>query len=166
MNKEHKDPDTVDWKAPAVEETSEHCVLGRFQTCSKERIKVLTDAIERDHLLQYTPSLLYPEGHQDGNWRNHIRESICVTPTASEDFFFDSWMKELGSEVAEHGESSQQTQPKTTNPTVRTGRPRQNNRPVRVLRKSTKVSHLVAKAPMKERGDLFLNVCQCLLNVR
>ena len=32
-------------------------------------------------------------------------------------------MKELGLEVAGHGESSQQTQPKTTNPMVRTGRP-------------------------------------------
>ena len=32
-------------------------------------------------------------------------------------------MKELGSEVAGHGERSQQTQPKTTNPMVRTGRP-------------------------------------------
>ena len=37
--------------------------------------------------------------------------------------FQDNWMKELGSEVAGHGESSQQTQPKTTNPIVRTGRP-------------------------------------------
>ena len=35
----------------------------------------------------------------------------------------DNWMKELGSEVAGHGESSQQTQPKTENPIVRTGRP-------------------------------------------
>ena len=32
-------------------------------------------------------------------------------------------MKELGSEVAGHDESSQQTQPKTPNPIVRTGRP-------------------------------------------
>ena len=31
-------------------------------------------------------------------------------------------MKELGSEVAGHGEDTQQTQPKTTNPIVRTGR--------------------------------------------
>ena len=37
--------------------------------------------------------------------------------------FTDNWMKELGSEVAGHGESSQRTQPKTTNPIVRTGRP-------------------------------------------
>ena len=32
-------------------------------------------------------------------------------------------MKELGSEVAGDGEDSQQTQPKTKNPIVRTGRP-------------------------------------------
>ena len=37
--------------------------------------------------------------------------------------FFDNWMKELGSEVAGGSEDFQQTQPKTTNPIVRTGRP-------------------------------------------
>ena len=42
---------------------------------------------------------------------------------------------------------------------------RQNNRPIRVLRKSTNVSYLASKAPMKEQGDLFIIVCQCLLNV-
>ena len=36
--------------------------------------------------------------------------------------FKDTWMKELGSEVAGHGDSSQVTQPKTTNLIVRTGR--------------------------------------------
>ena len=41
----------------------------------------------------------------------------------------------------------------------------QNIHPVRVLRKSTNVSCLAAKAPMKEQGDLFIIVCQCLLNV-
>ena len=35
--------------------------------------------------------------------------------------FRDNWMKELGSEVAGHGESSQRTQPKTPHPIVRTG---------------------------------------------
>ena len=37
--------------------------------------------------------------------------------------FKDDWMKELGSEVAGGGKDSQQTQPKTKNPIVRTGRP-------------------------------------------
>ena len=61
-------------QAEKVEETSEHCVLGRHQTCSKERIEVLSDTIERHHPLHYTPSLLYPEGCQDGNWRYHLRK--------------------------------------------------------------------------------------------
>ena len=84
MAEEHRDPETVDLKsiasctrhAESVEETSKHGVLGRYQTWSKERIKVLSDGIERHHPFQYTPSLLYPEGNQDGNWRNHIRKSL------------------------------------------------------------------------------------------
>ena len=45
--------------------------------------------------------------------------------------FKDSWMKELGSEVAGGSEDSQQTQtqPKTTNPTVRTWRPVSTEQP-------------------------------------
>ena len=38
-------------------------------------------------------------------------------------------MKELGSEVAGGGEDSQQTQPKTKNPIVRTGRPVKSEQP-------------------------------------
>ena len=60
-NKEHKDPDEIILNAPllaihaqSMEETSKSGVLGRYQTCSKERIKVLSDAIERHHPLQHT----------------------------------------------------------------------------------------------------------------
>ena len=114
-----------------MEETSKHGVLGRYQTCSKERSKVLSDAIERHDPLQHSPSLLYPEGYQDGNWRNHMRESICVTRPPPKISFTDNWMQELGSEVAGHGENSQQTQtqPKTTNPILRTGRPVSTEQP-------------------------------------
>ena len=46
MNKEHKDPDEIDLIAPrlawsqakSMEATSKHSVLGRYKTCSKERI--------------------------------------------------------------------------------------------------------------------------------
>ena len=72
--------------ADSVEETSKHGELGRHQSCSKERIEVLSNTIERHHPSQDTPILLYPEGYQDGNWRNHIRKSIWITSTASEDF--------------------------------------------------------------------------------
>ena len=85
MNKQHKDLDTIDLKAPRLEETSKYGVLGRHQFCFEERIEVLSDSIERHHPPRHTPSILYPEGYQDGNWRSHIRERICVTSASSKD---------------------------------------------------------------------------------
>ena len=83
--KKNKDPDTIDLEAPrlaqyihkSMEETSEYGVLGRHQTCSKERIEVLSDTIERCHSSRNTPSLLYPESCLDGNWRSHFRKYMC-----------------------------------------------------------------------------------------
>ena len=46
-----------------------------------------SDVIERHHLSRNTPSILYPEGCQNGNWRYHVRKSKRVTSTASIDFF-------------------------------------------------------------------------------
>ena len=66
-------------------------------------------------------------------------------------------MKELVSEVAGGSEDSQP--PKTNKPIVRTER--LCNHPVRLLRKSTKVSCLAAKAPMKERWDLSTCASVC-----
>ena len=66
------------------------------------------------------------------------------------------WMKELGSEVAGGGKDSQQTQPKTKNPIVRTGRPvlseQQSGSSVQEIEN---VSNVTAEAPMKEQRDLF-----------
>ena len=83
-------------------------MLGRHQTCSKERIKILSDAIERHHPLRYTPSLLYPEGYSDGERRNHVRKSIYESPRPVPKISF--------------AEGSQPTQP-NLNPIHRTGRP-------------------------------------------
>ena len=93
-DKEHKDPNNIDLEAPRlawykqkiVEKTSKHGVLGRHQSCSKESIEVLSDAIERHHSSRNTPSLLYPESCSDGIWRHLLRESICVTSTSPKDF--------------------------------------------------------------------------------
>ena len=67
-------------------------------------------------------------------------------------------MKELGSEVAGGGEDSHQTQPKTNNPIVGTGRlvwsEQQTGSSVQEIEN---VPNLIAKAPMKEQGDLFMN---------
>ena len=106
-----------------MEKTSRHCVLGRFSTCSTEKIQVLSNKIERNHPSRHTPSLLYPESCCAGNWRNHIRESFCVTSTSSKDFLKDDWMKELDSKIAGGGEDSQQIQPKSKTQLSRTRRP-------------------------------------------
>ena len=62
----------------------------------------------------------------------------------------DNWMEELGSEVAGGGKDSQQTQPKTKKKQMLEQGDLfwQSNHPVQVLRKSTNVSCLTAKAPM------------------
>ena len=100
-----------------MEETSKHGVLGRHQSCSEERIEVLSDTIERHHSSRNTPSLLYPESCSDGNWRSHIRKSICVTSASSKDFLKHDWMKELGSEVARQPEGEVARQAKGSQPT-------------------------------------------------
>ena len=69
-----------------------------------------------------------------------VYESLRPFPKIS---LRNGWMRELCSEVAGGGKDSQQTQPKTKNPFVRTGR-------------------LVSA---EQQGDLFPVVCQCLLNV-
>ena len=68
MDKNHKDPETIDLNAPRHAQymhkawkTSEHSVLGRHQSCPEERIEVLSDSIERYHSSRNTSSLLYSE---------------------------------------------------------------------------------------------------------
>ena len=84
-------------------------------------------------------------------------EKVFASPRPPRKISFkDNWMKELGSEVAGGGKNSQQTKPKTKNPSVRTGRPvlseQQSGSSVQEIEI---VSNLAAKAPMKEQGDLF-----------
>ena len=86
-----------------------------------------------------------------------IYEKVHASPLPPPKMSFkDNWMKELGSEVAGGGKDSQQAQPKTPNPIVRTGRPilseQQSGSSVQEIEK---FSNVTAKAPMKEQVDLF-----------
>ena len=58
-----------------------------------------------------------------------IYEKVCASRPPPKISSKDNWMKELGSEIAGDGENSQQTQTKTTNPIVRTGRPVSTEQP-------------------------------------
>ena len=78
-----------------AEKTPGYSVFGRHTACSTKRIEVLSNKIERNHLLRYTPSLLYLESSCDEFWRNHIPESTSVTSTTTEDFLqrqLDEWI--------------------------------------------------------------------------
>ena len=140
--------------AQCMEETSKHCVLGRNQTCSKERIKVLSNAIERHHPLRYNPSLLYPESCSDGNWSNHKRKKYMNLLERLRRFPWDmigwrNWAQKLLDKQKSTNQPNQ-----TLIQLKERGDPLwQNKRPVRVLRKSIHVSLLTARIPI------------CLLNV-
>ena len=138
MNKEHKDPDVIDLDAPRLawhkqktwknHQNSVYWVDEFYQTRS--------NAIIPKAIVMETGEVLY--------------EKVYMSPRPPPKISFnDNWMKELGSEVAGGSKDSKQTQPKTKNPIVRKGRlVKSDNHPVRVLRKSTNVSCLIAKAPM------------------
>ena len=99
MNKELRNTNKIDletprlvWHKQKVEETSKHSVLGGHKTCSIEKIKVLSDAIECCH---------------------SVHEKVCVTSATTDDSFKDYWMKELNSQVAGSSKDSQRTLPKS-----------------------------------------------------
>ena len=99
-----------------------------------------------------------------------IYEKVYASPRPPPQISFkDNWMQELGSEVAGGGKDSQQTQnqPKTTNPTVRTGRPVSTEQPSSASAEEINERFLLSceSTNEKKKGDLFLIVCQCLLNI-
>ena len=92
MDENLKDPETIDLNEPRHAQylhnawkTSRHCVLGRHQSCSAERIEVLSNEIERYHSSRNTPSLLNSESCSDGNRRSQKREGIHVTSASPKD---------------------------------------------------------------------------------
>ena len=83
VNKEHRDPNAIDLEAPRLawyHQNKWRCV----------------GSTSNYHPLRHTPSLLYPESYYDGIWRNHIRESICVTSTSCEDFLYRQLDERIG----------------------------------------------------------------------
>ena len=89
-----------------------------------------------------------------------IYEKVYVSPRPPPPISFkDNWMKELDSEVAGGYEDSQQIQRKSKTQLSRRGDPWVGNHLVCLLRRSEKMSRLVAKAPMNEQGDLFFSSC-------
>ena len=88
MDKEHKDPDTIDLEAPrhaqcmhkAWKKHQKHGVLGRHQPCSEVRIEVLSNTIERGIILYDTlPAYCIPKVVMMETGEV-IYEKVCASP--------------------------------------------------------------------------------------
>ena len=120
MDKEHKDPETVDMKAPRIARCLQtawniktRCVGLKFYRTRSNAI-ILYNTLPAYCILKAikmeTGAIIY--------------EKVYASPRPPPRISFKhDWKKELGSEVARQAEVSQPTQPKTTNPIHRTGRP-------------------------------------------
>ena len=109
--------------ANSVEETSKHWELGRHQTCFEEKIKVLSDAIERHHSSRNTPSLLYPE--KSSGWklkksysRKYMRHLVHLQRLPSKIIGWENWIQKL-LEVVKTPNKSNQNEKKTIKRTER-----------------------------------------------
>ena len=156
MNKEQRDPNNIDWEAPRLAWYHQRKWKKHQNTVYWVDIKLAqkkgfkfyqarsNTVIFYDTLLAYcipkavrmdTGKIMYEK----------VYDSPRPPPMIS---FKDNWMKELGSEVAGDGESSQPTQP-NLNPIHRTQRLVTTEKSsVRVQIKSTHVSYLAARLPI------------------
>ena len=173
MNKEHKDLDVIDLDAPRLAQYM-HKAWKKHQNtvywvdiklAQKKGFKFYQTRSNAIIIYNTLPTYGIPKAIMMGSGKV-MNEKVYASPRPPPKISFtDNWMKEFGSEVAGGGKDSQQTQPKTKNPIVRTRKPvlseQQSGSSVQEIEN---VSNLTAKAPMKEQGTCFPVVCQCLLN--
>ena len=90
-------PDTIDLGAPRLAQYM-HKVWKNIKTRCIGSTSILLkrkdwSSIERHHSSWNTTSLLCYESCSDGNWRSHIRKSVCVISISSKDFL-ETWLEE------------------------------------------------------------------------
>ena len=130
MDQEHKDPETIDLKAPRLARYK-HTAWKKHQNtvcwvdirlAQKKGLMFYQTPSNAINLYNTLPPYCIPKTIKMETGEI-IYEKVYASPRPPPKISFkDNWMKEMGSEVAGHGESSQPTQPKTPNPIVETGR--------------------------------------------
>ena len=131
MNEEHKDPDTIDLEAPRLAWYKQKTWKKHQNTvywvdiklAQKKGFKFYQTRSDAIILYDTLPAYCIPKAIMMGTGEI-ILEKVYASPRLPPKISFkDNWMKELGSEVAGGGGDSQQTQPTTKNPIVRTWKP-------------------------------------------
>ena len=108
MDKNHKDPDTIDLNAPRhaqnaenVGETSKYGVLGRHTTCSTEKLKFYQTRSNAIILHETLPAYCTPKVVRM-EIGEVFYEKVYASPRPPPKISLKhDWMKELGSEVAQ-----------------------------------------------------------------
>ena len=156
VNKEHKDPDVIDLEAPILAWYKQKIWKKHQNTvywvdiklAQKKGFKFFQTRSNAIVLYDTLPAYCIPKVVVMDSGAI-IYEKVYVSPPPPPTISYkDIWMKELGSEVAGHDESYQQTQRPQIQLLEQGDLLRQNHRPVRMFRKSTNVFCLTAKAPM------------------
>ena len=131
MDKEHKDPETIDLKAPRLAQYL-HTAWKKHQNtvywvdielAQKKGLKFYQTPSNAIIFYTTLPAYCIPKvvRMEAGEI---IHEKVYESPRPPPKISLrNNWMKELGSEVAGQAEGSQPIQPKTANPIHRTGRP-------------------------------------------
>ena len=139
MNKEHRDPNIIDLDAPRLAWFKQKKWKKHQNTVYWVDIKLAQKKGNKFYQTRSNAIILYntlpayciPKAIKMETGEI-IYEKVYASPRLPPKISFkDTWMQELGAEVAGHGENSQQTQtqPKTTNPIVGTGRPVSTEQP-------------------------------------
>ena len=130
MDKEHKDPETVDLEAPRLVKYKQTAWKKHHNTvywvdirlAQKKRFKFYQTRSNAIILYNTLPAYCIPKAIKMETGEI-IYEKVCESPRPPPKISLrNNWTKELGSEVARQAESSQPTQP-NPNPIHRTGRP-------------------------------------------
>ena len=130
VNKEHKDPETVDLKAPRLAQYLQTAWKKHQNTvywvdirlAQKKGLKFYQTRSNAIILYKALPACCIPQAVKMETGEI-IYEKVYESPRPPPKISLrNNWMKELGSEVARQADSSQPTQP-NLNPIHRTGRP-------------------------------------------
>ena len=125
MDKEHKDPYKLAWYKQKTWKRHQDTMYWVDNTLLnvKDSNSIKQDVMQSSFTI-HSPSLLYLESCCDGIWRNHIRESICVTSASSNDFFQRYLDERIGfrSSWKQQGHPTNPT--KTKNPIIKNGETR------------------------------------------
>ena len=125
MNKEHKDLETIDLKAPRLARYLQTAWKKHQNTvcwvdirfAQNVRLKFCQTRLDGIILYDTLPACCMPKAFKMETGEIIYEKVFASRQLLPKISFKDNWRKELGSEVVGHGESCQQTQTKTTNRT-------------------------------------------------